>query len=79
MVTLPGLATAARKWLKLAGYMAVVCAIFSMCLGLYLWILTLKSRGDFAPLFAAQSDQVKSLMQVEVSARPSSPASGRSE
>ncbi|KAG7291664.1 hypothetical protein NEMBOFW57_001683 [Staphylotrichum longicolle] len=65
LVTLPGLATSARKWIKLAGYMAVVCAIFSMCLGLYLWILTLKSRGDFAPLFAAQTDQVKSLMQVE--------------
>lgn len=53
--------------------MAVVCAIFSMCLGLYLWILTLKSKGDFAPLFAAQTDQVKSLMQVEVSANDLSP------
>ncbi|KAK3903444.1 hypothetical protein C8A05DRAFT_14597 [Staphylotrichum tortipilum] len=67
LVTLPGLATSSRKWIKLAGYMAVVCAMFSMILGLYVWILTLKARGDFAPLFAAQSDQVKSLMQTEFS------------
>lgn len=50
--------------------MAVVCALFTMILGLYVWILTLKARGDFAPLFAAQSDQVKSLMQTEVSPVP---------
>lgn len=65
VITLPGLATSSRKFLKLGGYMAVVCTIFSMILGLYLWILTLKTRGDFEPLFAIQSDQVKSLMQTE--------------
>ncbi len=70
LVTLPGLATSSRKWIKLAGYMAVVCAMFTMILGLYVWILTLKARGDFAPLFAAQSDQIKSLMQTEVSFYP---------
>jgi hypothetical protein len=70
MVTLPGLATTSRKWIKLAGYMAVVCAIFSMILGLYLWIFTLKTRGDFAPLFAAQPENIKSLMQSEVCPPP---------
>jgi hypothetical protein len=67
MVTLPGLATTSRKWIKLAGYMAEVCANFSMILGLYLWIFTLKTRGDFAPLFAAQPENIKSLMPSEVS------------
>jgi DMSO/TMAO reductase YedYZ heme-binding membrane subunit len=71
LVTLPGLATSSRKWIKLAGYLAVVCAIFTMILGLYLWILTLKTRGDFAVLFSAQTDVVKSLMQTEV--RPTAP------
>ncbi|KAK4124972.1 hypothetical protein N657DRAFT_643749 [Parathielavia appendiculata] len=67
LVTLPGLATSSRKWIKLAGYLVVVCAIFTMILGLYLWILTLKIRGDFAPRFAAQTDVVRSLMQTEFS------------
>jgi len=67
VVSLPGLATSSRKWLKLAGYMAVVCGVFSMILGLYIWILTLKSRGDFEVLFGLQSDTVKSMMQREFS------------
>ncbi|KAK4154832.1 hypothetical protein C8A00DRAFT_32352 [Chaetomidium leptoderma] len=67
IVTLPGLATSSRKWLKLASYMAVFCAMFSMILGLFLWILTLKAKDDFAPLFAAQPDNIKSLMQLEFS------------
>ena len=46
--------------------MAVVCGVFSMILGLYIWILTLKSRGDFEVLFGLQSDTVKSMMQREV-------------
>ena len=66
VVSLPGLATSSRKWLKLSGYMAVVCGVFSMILGLYIWILTLKSRGDFEVLFGIQSDTVKSMMQREV-------------
>jgi hypothetical protein len=66
-VTLPGLATSSRKWIKLASYMSVVCLVFSMVLGLYIWVQTLKLREDFAPLFSAQSNDVKSLMQVEVS------------
>lgn len=69
-VTLPGLATSSRKWLKLASYMAVVCLVFSMILGLYLWIGTLRLREEFAPRFTAQSDEIKSLMQVEVSSPP---------
>lgn len=65
LVTLPGVATSSRKWLKFASYISVVCLIFSMILGLFLWIQTLKLREDFAPRFSAQTDDVKSLMQVE--------------
>ncbi|KXX73783.1 hypothetical protein MMYC01_210061 [Madurella mycetomatis] len=67
LVTLPGLATSSRRWLKFGGYLAVLCAIFSMVIGLFLWILTLKTREDFLPLFASQSDAVKSLMQTRFS------------
>lgn len=67
LLTLPGLATNSRVWLKLGSYGATICAIFTMCLGLFIWIMTLKTRAEFAPLFAAQSDEVKSLMQSEFS------------
>ncbi|KAM7205569.1 hypothetical protein V8F33_000895 [Rhypophila sp. PSN 637] len=63
VVTLPGIITPARIWLKLGGYMTTVCAMFSLIVGLYLWILTLKTREDFAPIYAAQSVPVKILMQ----------------
>ncbi|KAL2169957.1 hypothetical protein VTG60DRAFT_5427 [Thermothelomyces hinnuleus] len=64
-VTLPGLATSSRRWIKVAGYMAVVCLIFTTALGLDIWIKTLRLRAEFAPRFSAQTDAVKSLMQIE--------------
>lgn len=72
-VTLPGLATTARRWLKAAGWMCVVCMIYTLILGLYLWILTLKTRNDFFPRFVEQSDRIKSLMQIEVGLPPFPP------
>jgi len=63
IVTLPGVITPARGWLKVGGVMATFCAIFSMTIGLYLWITTLKTKGDFAPLWMAQSAEVQDLMQ----------------
>lgn len=70
LLTLPGLVTTSRGWLKLGSYGATVCAIFTMCIGLFIWIMTLKTRQDFAPFFAAQSDEVKSLMQTTVRTPP---------
>lgn len=43
-----------------------------MVIGLYLWFLTLNTRDDFEPLFASQSDEIKSLMQTAVSFSPRS-------
>lgn len=63
LFTLPGIITPARIWLKLGGYMVTICAMFSMIIGLYLWILTLRTRVDFAPIFAAQPNNIKGLMQ----------------
>ncbi|KAK0723917.1 hypothetical protein B0T21DRAFT_414267 [Apiosordaria backusii] len=66
MVTLPGLATHSRGWLKLGAYMSTFCGVFSMILGLFLWILTLKTREDFAPLYWEQPASVQELMQAEL-------------
>jgi len=46
--------------------MATLCAMFSMVIGLYLWILTLKTKDDMAPIWRQQSDAVQELMQTAV-------------
>ncbi|POS72839.1 tetraspanin [Diaporthe helianthi] len=61
--TLPAIAMPTRGWLKLSGYMLVVNAVFSVILGLYLWILTLRTRETLSPLWNAQPPKVQGLMQ----------------
>lgn len=53
--------------------MTTFSAMFSMIIGLYLWILTLKTKDDFAPLWMAQSAGVQDLMETTVSHPPSHP------
>jgi len=67
LFTIPGLITPARGWLKLGGWMTTICGMFSLILGLYLWILTLKTKEDFAPLYFAQPPEIQELMQTAVS------------
>ncbi|KAJ0123377.1 hypothetical protein N8I77_010415 [Diaporthe amygdali] len=62
-LTLPAIAMPTRGWLKLSGYMLVVNAVFSVILGLYLWILTLRTKESLAPLWAQQQPRVQDLMQ----------------
>lgn len=50
--------------------MTTFSAMFSMIIGLYLWILTLKTKDDFAPLWMAQSAGVQDLMETTVSHSP---------
>ncbi|KAI3397348.1 hypothetical protein diail_11006 [Diaporthe ilicicola] len=61
--TLPAIAIPTRGWLKLSGYMLVVNAIFSVVLGLYLWILTLQTKEALSPLWNQQTPHVQDLMQ----------------
>lgn len=64
--TLPAIAMPTRGWLKLSGYMLVVNAVFSVILGLYLWILTLRTKEALSPLWNAQQPRVQDLMQTTV-------------
>lgn len=57
----------ARGWLRTAGYLVTVCAVFTMCIGLYLWIMTLKMGDDFFEVYLDQSEEVQGLMQASVS------------
>lgn len=54
-----------RAWLKLGVYMTVASSMFTMILGLWLWILTLRTKEDFEPLWIAQSSAVQGLMQTQ--------------
>ncbi|KAK3363545.1 hypothetical protein B0T25DRAFT_47030 [Lasiosphaeria hispida] len=67
IVTIPGIITRARAWLKLGGILATISAVFSLVIGLYLWILTLKIKGDFAPLWMSQAPVAQDLMQTTFS------------
>lgn len=61
--TLPALATNSRTWLKAASFFIVVDAIFTLAIGLQLWILTLRIKETFSGIWNAQPPEVQSLMQ----------------
>ncbi|KAI4604204.1 phospholipid scramblase 1 [Pestalotiopsis sp. 9143b] len=63
LITLPALSTPARGWLKFAGYLVTIDAIFTMIIGLDLWIITLKTRQEFFDIWVSQNADVQSLLQ----------------
>lgn len=63
IVTLPGITTPARGWLKVSVCMITVCAIFTLCLGIFLWVLTLNSKSNFFDTWMEQDGDVQSLLQ----------------
>jgi protein-S-isoprenylcysteine O-methyltransferase Ste14 len=56
-----------RGWLKLHGYMVVVCALYTMILGLSIWFETLKTRSNLFKVWTSQPAATQSLIQQEVS------------
>lgn len=68
--TLPGLVMPARSILKVSGYMVTLCAIFTMCVGVFLWVMTLKIQEQFFNIYIAQEPEIQSLIQNSV-CRPS--------
>lgn len=63
ILTLPALATPARGWLKFSGWMIVITALFSLIIGLDLWIITLKTKQEFGDIWFAQPAEVQELLQ----------------
>ncbi len=53
----------ARGWLTVSGYMILFTALFSLVIGLDLWILTLSTKEQFAVLWSQQTSQSQDLMQ----------------
>ncbi|KAL8387275.1 hypothetical protein RB595_010031 [Gaeumannomyces hyphopodioides] len=62
-LTIPAVATPTRGWLKISGYMVVVNALFTLCIGTFLWVTTLKTREALSPVWNGQSAAVQSLME----------------
>ncbi|KAI5464122.1 hypothetical protein BGZ63DRAFT_421199 [Mariannaea sp. PMI_226] len=63
VATIPGLFMPARGILKIGGYMVTFCAIFTLCVGVFLWVMTLRVRGDFFSVYSNQDPSVQSLIQ----------------
>jgi hypothetical protein len=66
VLTLPGLLLPMRGWLKLSAYLVTFCALFTLCLGVYLWIMTLKIGEAFFDKYVAQEADTQSLIQTTV-------------
>jgi hypothetical protein len=55
-----------RFWLKLQGWMIVACSIFTLVLGLIIWIETLKTRAELSTVWGRQTVTVQSFLQQKV-------------
>ncbi|ELR04547.1 phospholipid scramblase 1 [Pseudogymnoascus destructans] len=64
LATIPALLMpTSRMWLKIHGYLVFICAMVSMAIGLVLWFDTLKTRTNLSTVWAAQAQEVQSLLQ----------------
>ncbi|KAI1493317.1 hypothetical protein F5X96DRAFT_666822 [Biscogniauxia mediterranea] len=63
LTTLPAITTNNRSWLKVAGYLVVVDAVFTLIIGVDLWIVTLRLKNTFFEIWVSQTPQVQDLMQ----------------
>lgn len=68
--TIPALALVKRSLLTISGYMITVCGVFTLAVGLYLWIMTLRLKETFAPIYAEQDPSIQSLVQTSVCLLP---------
>ncbi|KAF2762395.1 hypothetical protein EJ05DRAFT_134 [Pseudovirgaria hyperparasitica] len=64
LVTLPAFFVPTNRfWLKLHGWLVVICAIFTLGLGLAIWFETLRTRSKLSTIWSNQAPLVQSLLQ----------------
>jgi len=64
LLSLPALALPMnRGWLKLQGWMLVLCSFFTLILGLFIWFDTLQTRKNLSVIWGLQGQDVQSLLQ----------------
>ncbi|PGH26402.1 hypothetical protein AJ80_01900 [Polytolypa hystricis UAMH7299] len=54
-----------RLWLKLHGYLVVVCGLFTLGLGLSIWFETLKTRSKLGVMWGQQTPEIQSMLQMK--------------
>lgn len=70
--TLIGLMSPMRGWLKAGGYAVALCGLFTLCVGVFLWISTLRIKDAFFPVYVDQDPVVQQLIQTSVRLPPRS-------
>ncbi|KKA28943.1 hypothetical protein TD95_004674 [Thielaviopsis punctulata] len=64
LLTIPGLLIPTRIWIKLGGFFVIVSAIFTLCIGVYLWVLTLATKKDTFKIWSEQSSDAQSQLEL---------------
>jgi hypothetical protein len=68
LLSLPALfLPTSRGWLRTQGWLVVVCATFTLGLGLAIWIETLETRHNLSLLWGSEPPLIQSLLQQKVS------------
>ena len=55
-----------RGWLRAQGWLVVVCATFTLGLGVAIWVETLQTRRNLSVLWGRETPQIQSLLQQKV-------------
>lgn len=55
-----------RGWLRTQGWLVVVCATFTLGLGLAIWVETLETRKHLSDLWGREPPLIQSLLQQKV-------------
>ncbi|KAL5606345.1 hypothetical protein BROUX41_002762 [Berkeleyomyces rouxiae] len=64
LLTIPGLLIPTRIWIKMGSFMIVINGIFTLCIGVYLWVLTLTTKADTFKIWSEQPAEVQSAMEI---------------
>jgi hypothetical protein len=59
-----------RGWLRAQGWLVIVCATFTLGLGLAIWVETLETRRHLSDLWGRETPLIQSLLQQKVSSFP---------
>jgi len=63
VLTIPGLLSRKRKILKIGGHMIMFSGFFTLVVGIYLWLMTLRLKESLAPIYAVQDPAIQSMVQ----------------
>ena len=67
LVMVLGLFTNSKGWLRFGGYAVTFCGLFTMCVGIFLWIMSLRTGEEFFNTYLGLEPDTQSLIQTSVS------------